>query len=303
MILNKDKEEFFFKNKKILITGSSGFIGKNLVEDLSKFNCNIFAIYNNSKASFKKKNVKFLKYDLSKILPSKIISSKIDILIHLAGPRADRKSMDNDNAILKSLLIDKNIIDFAIKKKISTFFFASSAGVYNITKTTFEEKKLPISLNSDGVYGLNKLISEKMIYNTFNKTKIIICRFFSIYGRQSNTIINHWKKKIQKNENVSIWGDGNTQRSWLHIDDVINGIKKMLIIKHNKIFFNLGSSEKLSLTKTFHLIKNKYPKSKSKIVFNKSILTGPKKRFTNCKNLKKIGWNQKIKLNQGINLI
>ena len=73
--------------------------------------------------------------------------------------------------------------------------------------------------------------------------------------------------------------------------------------KHNKIFFNLGSGEKLSLTKTFHLIKNKYPKSKSKIVFNKSILTGPKKRFTNCKNLKKIGWNQKIKLNEGINLI
>ena len=55
MILNKDKEEFFFKNKKILITGSSGFIGKNLVKNLSKFNCNIFAIYNNSKTSFKKK--------------------------------------------------------------------------------------------------------------------------------------------------------------------------------------------------------------------------------------------------------
>tara|TARA_B110000027_G_scaffold132786_1_gene159687 strand:+ start:9446 stop:10363 length:918 start_codon:yes stop_codon:yes gene_type:complete len=300
---NLNKEKNFFKNKNIVITGASGFIGKNLLKYLSQYQCNIIAIYNKTKINSKKKNIVSIKHDLLQSLPENLLKDKIDILFHFAGPKADRKSMQDNFEINNGLVIDKNIIKYSIKKKISLFFYASSAGVYKISKTNFKEKKIPITTNCDGIYGKNKLIAEKMLFNAFDKKNLIICRFFSIYGKSSNTIINKWKNEVRKNKNISIWGDGKTIRSWLHIDDTIRGIIKMIIYKKNDVFYNLGSSEKLSLYKIFCLIKSKFKHSKSSIIYSKILATGPKKRFTNSHNLKKIGWVQKIKLNKGLTII
>tara|TARA_Y100000768_G_scaffold111670_1_gene82261 strand:- start:5786 stop:6703 length:918 start_codon:yes stop_codon:yes gene_type:complete len=305
MILNRNLiiEKRFFRNKNILITGASGFIGKNLLEYLSQFECKVIAVYKKTKINLKKKNIKIVKCDLHKPLPKTLKKNKIDLIFHFAGPSADRKSMLIKSKILKSLVIDKNIINFALNHNIPDFFFASSAGVYDIATTNFQEKKLPINNNCDGSYGMCKLITEELLYNSFKKENLTICRFFSVYGKSSNTIINKWKYGIKKNKKIFVWGKGETIRSWLHINDVISGIIKMIIHRKKNIFYNLGSNEKLSLNKTFTIIKKKFPGSKSCIVYNAKINSGPKIRYTNSNNLKKIGWKQKIKLNEGINLI
>lgn len=301
---NLKREKKFFKNKNILITGASGFIGKSLLKYISQFECNIIAIYNKTKINLKKhNNIRLVKCDLLKSIPKKIKTNNIDILFHFAGPKADRKSMQIKSKILQSLVIDRNIIRYALNKKIPNFFFASSAAVYDVSKTNFKEKKLPINHNCDGVYGMSKLITEELLYNSFDKKKLTICRFFSVYGKSSNTIINKWKYETKKNKEIFIWGNGNTIRSWLHIDDVINGIIKMMVCRKKDIFYNLGSNEKLSLNKIFRIIKNKFLNSKSYISYSKKTNSGPQKRFTNSNNLKKIGWNQKINLKEGINLI
>ena len=162
---------------------------------------------------------------------------------------------------------------------------------------------MPISINSDGFYGLSKLIGEERLFNSLEKKNFIICRFFSIYGKDSNTIINKWKKHIKRNLNINIWGDGKTIRSWLHISDAIDGIVKMTTNKSKNAIFNLGSNERTSLQEIYEIIRDRYPNSKSLVFLNKNLKSGPKNRFTNCKNLKKLNWKQKINLNKGLDLI
>ena len=127
--------------------------------------------------------------------------------------------------------------------------------------------------------------------------------FFSVYGKYSDTIINKWKIKIKKNFNINIWGNGKTIRSWLHINDAIDGIVKMTTNKSKSVIYNLGSNEKTSLNQVYKIIKKKYPNSKTLVIYNKNFESGPKKRFTDCKNLKKLNWKQKINLNKGLALI
>ena len=110
-------------------------------------------------------------------------------------------------------------------------------------------------------------------------------------------------KKIKNNENIEIWGDGKTIRSWLHINDAISGIIQILVYPNKNIFFNLGSYEKLTLNRIFKIIKSKYINSKSKIKYKMSINSGPKIGIQIQMKMKKIGWTQKVKLKQGIYFI
>ena len=303
MKLTKIKINNFFDKKKILITGASGFVGQNLIKNLSKYNSNIVALYANKKLKFINSNIKLIKCDLTKKIPKKISKIKFDIIIHLAGPKADRKSMKDESKILTGILIDKNIIELAIKNKVKTFFYASTAGVYDTRIKTFNEKKISLNYNSDGLYGFSKLLGEEILLKSFKKSNLKICRFFSIYGKNSKTIINFWEKKIKNNHNIEIWGDGKTIRSWLHINDAISGIIQILVYPNKNIFFNLGSYEKLTLNRIFKIIKSKYVNSKSKIKYKMSINSGPKNRYTNSDEMKKIGWTQKVKLKEGIYFI
>ena len=131
--------------------------------------------------------------------------------------------MKDESKILTGILIDKNIIELAIKNKVKTFFYASTAGVYDTRIKKFNEKKISLNYNSDGLYGFSKLLGEEILLKSLKKSNLKICRFFSIYGKNSKTIINFWQKKIKNNENIEIWGDGKTIRSWLHINDAISG--------------------------------------------------------------------------------
>ena len=63
--------------------------------------------------------------------------------------------------------------------------------------------------------------------------RAVSCRIFSIYGNDTNTIINSWKKDIHDNKKIQIWGN-NITRSWLHIDDFLRAIN--CILNTNKKF-------------------------------------------------------------------
>ena len=130
----------------------------------------------------------------------------------------------------------------------------------------------------------------------------VSCRIFSIYGKDTNTIINSWKKDIISNKKIQIWGNKIT-RSWLHIDDFLRAMN--FILNRNKRFkiINVGSKEKTSLEKIVKIIKKKLNKNKSNVEIIHTKYPGPKVRYANQKKLKQLGWSQKISLSQGIGLI
>lgn len=296
--------------KKIIITGSNGYLGSRLTEYFSNFNYEILCIYNKKKNFIKKKNVKHLKLNLLKKIPSNKIDKNFDAILHFAGPKNHRSYVNkNKKKILDGIKIDKNIINFCKKKKIRLFIYASSSAVYDLkegivkNKSSFIEENVKKNSTFDGSYGYAKKVTENYLTKLHSSSfKTISCRIFSIYGKDTNTIINSWKKDIISNKKIQIWGN-NITRSWLHIDDFLRAMN--FILNRNKRFkiINVGSKEKTSLEKIVKIIKKKLNKNKSNVEIIHTKYPGPKVRYANQKKLKQLGWSQKISLSQGIGLI
>ncbi len=296
--------------KKIIVTGSNGYIGSHLVKYFSKIkNFEIICIINKKvNKKILKKNVKYIKHNLLKKIPKTKIKEKIHAVLHFAGAKNDREFVNkNKKKVLEGIKIDKNIIDFSVKKKINIFIYASSAAVYDLSEGTkknpFREENVKKNTSFDGTYGYTKKITENYLNRiSTKKLKSVSCRIFSIYGKNTNTIINIWKKKILKNKKIDIWGKKKIIRSWLHLDDLITAIYYLLEKKHRYKVVNIGSNERTSLIKIANIIGKKY-KKKIKINYIDNNYPGPTIRFSDQKKLKLLGWRQKIHLNKGLDLI
>ena len=123
--------------KTIIITGSNGYIGSNLVKYFSKLKNFKLICITNKKENKKilNKNVKYIKHNLLNKIPKTKIKENIHAVLHFAGPKNDREYVNkNKKKVLEGIKIDKNIIDFSIKKKIKIFIYASSAAVYGLSE-------------------------------------------------------------------------------------------------------------------------------------------------------------------------
>ena len=297
---------------KIIITGANGYLGSSLIQYLSKFNYKILGVYRKKlKIRIKNKNIKYIQHNLLKRITKNKINENYDTVLHFAGPKNDRLFVTkNKKKILQSIKIDKNVINFSKKIKIKKIIFASSSAVYDLNEglkkdiNNFSENRVKFRSNCDGIYGKCKKITESYLKKiNCNEIKTIRCRIFSIYGKNTNTIINIWKKKIRQNRAITVWANKKIIRSWLHIDDFLRAIHCVLISKKANGAINIGSNELTSLEDIINIIKNKYKKKIIKLKVNTNKDPGPKVRYSNQNKLKKLGWKQKIYLKEGLNLI
>lgn len=300
------------KKKKIIITGANGFLGSSLTNYFSKKNYELTCVYNrNIKKKIKKKNIKYIKQNLLKKIPISRFKGNFNALLHFAGPKNDRASVTNNSKIFKDAIkLDKNVIQFCLKKKIKCFIYASSSAVYDLNegkkrnKNNFKETNTNSYSNPDGSYGRSKLKIENYLINIGQKKlKSTSCRIFSIYGKNTKTIINIWKKNIIKNKQINIWGKEEIIRSWLYIDDFLKAIE--IILNNKKILkvVNIGSDEKTSLKDIIKIIMKKYKIRNVKILKIKNFYPGPKIRYANKTKLLKLGWKQKFNLFSGLEKI
>ena len=185
------------KFKKILITGSSGFIGFHVSEFLLKKEIKIVGIDNHNdyydvnlknkrlKILKKYKNFKFYKFDISKkkLIEKVFVKNKPDLVIHLAAQAGVRYSFINPFKYIDSNVTGfTNILEIMREKKIKKLIYASSSSVYgNCKKFPFKEK---FELSPLNFYGQTKLFNEKIvkIYEKNYNIKCVGLRFFTVYG-------------------------------------------------------------------------------------------------------------------------
>ena len=272
----------------------------------------LLCVYNkNIKKKIKKKNIKYIKQDLSKKISINKFKGSFYALLHFAGPKNDRASVTNNNKIFKDAIkLDKNVIRFCLKKGIKRLIYASSSAVYDLNEgkkkknNSFKESNTNNHTNPDGSYGRSKLNIENYLAKIDQKKlKSTSCRIFSIYGKNTKTIINLWKKNIKKNKQINIWGKEEIIRSWLYIDDFLRAIE--IILNNKKILkvVNIGSDEKTSLYDIIKIIMKKYKIKNVRILENKNFYPGPKIRYANKAKLLKLGWKQKFNLFSGLEKI
>ena len=270
--------------KKIIVTGSCGFIGYNLINSLpSEFEIIGIDSLNNAYDSKLKdlrleklnqlSNFKFLKLnfsDLNEIEMHSNVFYNCDALVHLGARAGVRQSFSDPEKYLMDNTLGTTNLSLQVKEKeIPKFIIASTSSIYGDTGDKLAVENEDELMHPPSVYASTKYFGEVLAKNILEKsnTNIQIPRFFTVYGpfgRPDMSILRfiHW---IQTEQEVIIYGDGDQRRSFTYIDDIIDGIIKLMNYKHSGIF-NFGSNETWSLNDVISFIEDSTGK-KAKVKF------------------------------------
>tara|TARA_Y100000590_G_scaffold395142_1_gene474877 strand:- start:6993 stop:7940 length:948 start_codon:yes stop_codon:yes gene_type:complete len=306
------------KRKKFLVTGGLGFIGSNISKLLVKKKHDVVIFDNSSRGNLKKiskikKKVKFIKGDIrNKKLLEKSLNN-VDAVVHLAYINGTKYFYQHPVKILEIAIKGiVNILDCCIKKGVKEIYLASSSEVYNDPdKIPTDESvvlKIPDIYNPRYSYGGGKIITELMGIHYGKKffKKLIIFRPHNVYGPDMGfehvipEIIQRTRKLNKKKKVLKIMGTGKETRSFIFIDDFIEGFNLLLSRGKHLNIYNIGTSERISIKKLAYKIA-KTLKRKIKVSSKISAARGsPTHRCPNISKLKKLGFKKRYNLNLGL---
>jgi UDP-glucuronate 4-epimerase len=268
---------------KVFLTGAAGFIGSHLFEALIKSRYKVSAVDNFDdyySRDFKIDNLNEVKrigkitFSEVDILNKKALNKKIknwmpDIVIHLAARPGVRASFNNPLLYARiNVEGTLNLLEAIKKIGIPRLVFASSSSVYGNATTPFREDDESIQPISP--YGISKLVAEKYcrVYSQLYGIKIIVLRFFSVYGPRQRPDMGIYKfvDAIINQSPITIYGNLKIKRDWTFIDDIIKGVMHSITREDNFEIFNLGNSKPLSLGEIIDIIE-KITSTRAKIKF------------------------------------
>ena len=198
-------------------------------------------------------NFKFLKLnfsDLNEIEMHSDVFNNCDALLHLGARAGVRQSFSDPEKYLMDNTLGTTNLSLQVKKKeIPKFIIASTSSIYGDTGDKLAVENEDELMHPPSVYASTKYFGEVLAKNILEKsnTNIQIPRFFTVYGpfgRPDMSILIY--SLIQTEQEVIIYGDGDQRRSFTYIDDIIDGIIKLMNYKHSGTF-NFGSNETWSL--------------------------------------------------------
>ena len=242
----------------ILITGAAGFIGFHLSKKLILNNFKVIGIDNINNyygkkikldrlkilSRLKKKKFIFLKTDLkNKKSLNKIFKIyKIQYVVNLAAQAGVRYSLKNPQAYIDSNIQGFfNILDVSRKNNVKHFIYASTSSVYGMNKKIpFAEKdnvNHPLQLYASTKRS-NELIAHA--YSNLYNLPTTGLRFFTVYGPwgRPDMALFIFVKKILENKSINIFNYGNHVRDFTYIDDIVDGIKRVIFKVPKKNFFD-----------------------------------------------------------------
>ena len=318
-LIKKNLEKNIPKQKKILITGCSGFIGQYLLESLSFLNIkkqNIIHGIDIIKPKKKIKNFIFFKRNLLKITQKSIPNYKYDYIIHLAGIPSPTYYKKNP---LGTIFLNSNLAEILLKKAKkdkSKFIYFSSSEIYGNP----EKKLIPTpetyngyvsSISDRSCYDESKRMGETLTYvykNKFNVNCKII-RPFNFYGNgmryNDKRIIPQFFYQAINTKKLTVFDNGKQTRTYCHIYDAVIMILKV-IFSGKKFVYNVGNpSEEISAEKIARKIAKKFNKIKIlKVKYPKNYPSDePRRRCPNMNNfIKEFKYKAKVNLDTGLEL-
>jgi len=237
-------------NKRILITGSAGFLGTNIKKRLEKNNIEVIVFDIKNDFAEDIRNIEYLDKIFSKTNP--------DIVIHLAARPGVRKSaVVPDEYITTNIIGTKNVLEMSKKYKVNKVLVASSSSVYGEQPNVLLKEGV-FCENPKSIYAMTKKSVETLCKLYSSDIPVYVFRPFSVYGSNGRPDMAIGKlTNIVKNGGVfKKYGDGNSVRTYTHIDDFVDFVEKLLCFEGNNYeVFNVGGAEKISLNKLLEIVK------------------------------------------------
>lgn len=305
--------------KTALVLGAGGFIGSHLVKRLKQENYFVKGVDLKHPEFSKTAADEFVIGDLrSQNFCTEIFNQSFDEVYQLAADMGGAGYIftgDNDADVMhNSSLINLNVVNLCVEKKVGKVFYSSSACVYPAynqedpdTPKCSEDSAYPAAPDSE--YGWEKLFSERLYLNYARnyKLNVRVARFHNIFGPEGSWNGGKEKapaalcRKIAEAKNgssIEVWGDGKQTRSFLFIDECIEGILKIM---HGNFEgpLNIGSEEMISINELAKMITEISGKNIS--IKNIAGPTGVRGRNSDNKLIsEKLNWKPNYSLKTGI---
>ena len=301
--------------KKIVITGAAGFIGSNLVDRFIHEGFFVYGIDNLITGSMDNlshlnsmNNFDFVNHDVTKYID---IKDKIDYVFHFASPASPIDYLEYPIQTLKANAIGGHNALGLAKKNNAKFILASTSEVYgdpleHPQKESYFGNVNPIGPRS--IYDEAKRFIESMTisYHVYHKLRVSIVRIFNTYGPRmkidDGRVLPTFIKQASLNKDLTVNGDGTQTRSFCYIDDLVDGILKLMSSEYSYPI-NIGNDDEVTISdiaSTLISILN----SESKIIYCDLPEDDPLKRKPDLTLAKKIlNWSPKIDKKDGFKML
>lgn len=250
-----------------LITGCAGFIGSHLSERLLQEGHQVVGIdnfdpfYNREIKERNLSNLKsnshfqFIEGDLKEYHTISSISTKIDIIVHLAAKAGVLPSLKDPIAYLNdNVIATQNLLNLCKERNINKFVFASSSSIYG------NNKSIPFNENDNvdrpiSPYAASKKACELITHTAhhLNKLDVINLRFFTVFGprQRPDLAIHKFIKLVDEGKEITMYGDGSTSRDYTFVNDTVQGIISACnyLSTHTNVYeiVNLGNNTPVTL--------------------------------------------------------
>ena len=300
--------------KRTLITGAAGFLGSHLVKRFLNEGHHVIGMDNLITGSLKNieefrenKNFEFQNHDVSKFVD---IEGNLDFILHFASPASP---IDYLKIPIQTLKVSSygahNLLGLA-KVKGARIIVASTSEVYGDPEVHPQVEEYYGNVNPvgpRGVYDEAKRYMEAvtMAYNTFHNVETRIVRIFNTYGPKmrlnDGRVLPAFIGQALRGEDLTIFGDGSQTRSFCYVDDLVEGIYKLLLSDYDKPV-NIGNDSEITISQFAEEI-IQLTGTNQKVIYKDLPINDPKQRRPDNTKAKKIlGWVPKISRSEGLNI-
>ncbi len=293
-----------------LVTGGAGFLGSHLIDKLMESGQEVISLDNyftGNKDNFKKwinhTNFEIIRHDVTEP-----IQLEVDRIWHLACPASPIHYQFNPIKTAKtSFLGTYNMLGLA-RRVGAKFLLASTSEVYGDPKISPQNENYHGYVNPIGIrscYDEGKRISETLCsdYKRMHNVDIRIARIFNTYGPRMSPhdgrVVSNFIFQALQNKALTVYGKGSQTRSFCYVDDLIDGLIKLMESEVNSPV-NIGNPNEFTILELANQIKNKI-NPKLDLIFKDLPEDDPIQRKPDIQKAQtKIGWNPKIELYEGL---